>query len=125
MGMLFYVFATGILYLLVDRLRVPLLWSTLCAAEFTAIVRFFVNDRWVFRERRPTWNRFWKFHIGNAAGFAIWWVAANALPRFGVHYLIASTAGTALSMLSTLATNFLWIWRDAVVMKLSAIRAKR
>ena len=30
-----------------------------------------------------------------AGGAAIWWMVSNALPRFGVHYLIASTAGTA------------------------------
>jgi hypothetical protein len=38
-------------------------------------------------------------------------VVTNALPRFGVHYLIASAAGSGSSMFLSIITNFLWIWR--------------
>jgi putative flippase GtrA len=37
---------------------------------------------------------------------------ANGLPKFGVHYLVASAAGSVCSMLVSIMTNFFWIWRN-------------
>jgi hypothetical protein len=53
----------------------------------------------------------WQFHAACAGGAAIWWCVANALPRFGVHYLLASALGSAASAFFSMATNFKWIWR--------------
>src|SRR5437867_1330246 len=110
-GLAFFGGGLGILYLFMDVLRMPLMIGTLLAAEVTIVLRFAINDRWVFGNRRPTWTRLWQFHIVSAVGSVIWWVAANTLPRFGVHYLIASTAGTACSVFFSMLTNFLWVWR--------------
>jgi len=111
-GLSFTVGGLGIMYVLIDLLRLTLLAGTTFCAEFTIVLRFLVNDRWVFGHARPTWTRLWQYHIASAGGFVIWWVIANALPRFGVHYLIASVAGTACSVGFSMFTNFLWIWRD-------------
>jgi putative flippase GtrA len=102
------------LYVLHDVLHLPLLAATTVGAEATLLVRFLINDRWVFGRRRPTWIRLWQFHVAGAAGGAVWWVVANVLPRFGVHYLLAAAAGTACSVVFGMATNFLWIWRARV-----------
>lgn len=103
-----------VLYVLRDILRLPLVVATSAGAEAILLVRFLVNDRWVFHHRRPTWRRLWQFHVAGAGGGAIWWIAANVLPRFGVHYLIAAALGTACSAVISMATNFLWIWRRKV-----------
>jgi putative flippase GtrA len=110
-GLAFYGAGLGLLYLFIDVLRLPLLAATLMTAEITVLLRFLINDRWVFGHRFPAWVRLWQFHVASAGGAVIWWLVANALPRFGVHYLVASTAGTACSVFFSMFTNFLWIWR--------------
>lgn len=108
----FWVAGLGLLYVLIDRLRMPLMVGTLLAAEITTVARFGVNDSWVFGRDRPTWRRLWQFHVACAGGAAIWWTVANVLPRWGVHYLIASALGSASSAVFSLTTNFKWIWRN-------------
>ena len=110
-GMVFMAWGLGFLYLLKDRWRVPLMLATLATAETGTILRFFVNDWWVFGHPRPTLVRFWQYHVANAGGFVIWWSVCNVLPRFGIHYLLASVAATACSVGFSILTNFLWIWR--------------
>jgi putative flippase GtrA len=110
-GLAFLGVGTALLYVAVDLLHMPLVVATLVSAEVTLLIRFLINDRWVFGFRFPTWKRLWQFHVAGAGGFGIWWVVTNALPRFGVHYLIASAAGSASSMFLSILTNFLWIWR--------------
>ena len=89
----------------------PLMAGTAVGAEATLLSRFLVNDRWVFGYRRPTWTRLCQFHLASAGGGTIWWIMANTLPQFGIHYLLAALAGTACSVLFSMTTNFLWIWR--------------
>jgi len=100
-----------VLYALRDLLQFPLVLSTTVGGEGMLVLRFLLNDRWVFRHRRPTWIRLAQFHVASAGGAAIWWTVANLLPRFGIHYLAASLIGSGCSMVLSLITNFLWIWR--------------
>jgi putative flippase GtrA len=109
--MLFFVGGLGILYVVNDLFRLPLTIGTALAAEVTTVLRFLVNDHWVFGHERPSWLRLWQFHIASGGGAGIWWVVTNVLPHFGVHYLMASTAGTGCSVMFSMATNFMWIWR--------------
>jgi putative flippase GtrA len=113
-GLVFLGAGFGFLYFFKQVLGLPLVLATLFAAEVTTVTRFAINDMWVFGNRRPTWGRLWQFHAASAGGAAIWLVVANVLPRFGVHYLLASALGSALSVLLSMATNFLWIWRKRV-----------
>lgn len=101
----------AVLYVLHDLLRLSLMVATSLGGELILVLRFLINDRWVFGHRRPTWTRLWQFHVASAGGGAIWWFVTNLLPRFGIHYLLASIAGTACSVLCSMATNFFWIWR--------------
>ena len=110
-GMLFLAVGTVLLWIAKDRLRMPLLAATISSAEVTLLIRFLINDSWVFGNQRPTLKRLWQFHVAGAGGFAIWLVITNLLPYVGVHYLIASAAGSACSMGFSILTNFLWIWR--------------
>lgn len=99
-----------VLYLLRDVLHMPLMAATTAGGEVTLLLRFLINDRWVFGNCRPTWIRLWQFHAAGAGGGIVWWIVANVLPRFGVNYLIAAIAGTACSVIVSMATNFLWVW---------------
>ena len=112
-GLGFTVVGLAVLYFLQEVMRVPLVAGTAIGAEATLFTRFLVNDRWVFGHRRPTWTRLWQFHVAGAGGGMIWWIVANALPRFGIHYLLAALAGTACSVVFSMMTNFLWIWRTS------------
>jgi len=110
-GTIFTAVGLGLLYVFTDVLHVALMLGTLLSAELTLLVRFLVNDRWVFSHPRPSWKRLWQFHVASAAGTAIWWSVSNVLPTYGINYLIAAIAGTACAVLCGISTNFLWIWR--------------
>jgi len=110
-GVAFLGVGTALLYVAVGLLHMPLVVATVVTAEVVLLIRFLINDRWVFGYRFPTWRRLWQFHAAGAGGFAVWWVVTNVLPRFGIHYLIASAAGSGSSMFLSIVTNFFWIWR--------------
>ena len=99
------------MYWLKDRWQVPLMMASVIVAETGTILRFLVNDRWVFGHYRPTLKRLWQYHIANAGSFVVWWAVCNALPFFGVHYLLAFVAATACSVGFSILSNFLWVWR--------------
>jgi putative flippase GtrA len=113
-GLGFYAGGLGILYVFRDILALPLMLGTLIAAEVTTLLRFLLNDRWVFGHARPSWRRLWQYHVACAGGSFIWWIVTNALPQFGVHYLLAATIGTGCSVFFSMLTNFAWIWRRRV-----------
>ena len=110
-GTAFLVWGLGVLYVLKAYGHLPLLLATAVSAETGTILRFFVNDRWVFGYRRPTLRRLWQYQLANAGSFLIWLAVSNLLPAFGIHYLIASVLATATSVGFSLWTNFLWVWR--------------
>lgn len=95
----------------VDGLHWLYAWATLVQSETCNLLRFFVNDRWVFRRRKPTWKRLAQYHVANAMGFAVWWAGANALKAMGVNYLLASVLAMLGSFGVSWLTNFRWIWR--------------
>jgi len=116
----FWVAGLGVLYVFIDFLRLPLIVGTLLAAEVTTILRFVVNDFWVFGQDRLAWRRLWQFHIACAGGAAIWWSVTNVLPRWNVHYLVASALGSALSAIFSVVTNFKWVWRNRRTLRTAA-----
>lgn len=111
-GLAFMGLNLPLLYALVDVARLPLPAATLLAALLGTLLRFLANDRLVFGEVRPTWARLRSYYAANALGFMLWYSVANLLPRFGVHYLISAVLATMCSVTVSLATNFLWVWRD-------------
>ena len=111
-GTAFTLLNIPVLYVLVDIAGVPLAAATLFAGEAGLLARFLVNDRWVFGERRPTWQRLAQYHVAVAVSFVIWWTATNVLSWAGIYYLAAALLATGASVILSLVTNFLWIWRD-------------
>lgn len=107
----FTLLGLGLLKLFVGVLQWPYAVSTFVQSETCNLLRFFVNDRWVFRKERPTWKRLWQYHVANALGFLVWWGGANALKAAGMNYLAASLVAMLGSVGVSLATNFGWIWK--------------
>src|SRR5690349_14534146 len=80
-GLLFLVINIPLLYSLHDVLGLPVWLATLVGGEIGTILRFLVNDRWVFGNPRPTWLRLFQYQIAVASSFAIWWAVTNALAQ--------------------------------------------
>ena len=102
---------TAMLFLFVDILGFSVPVATFLAAEACTLMRFLINHYWVFGLRNPTYRSCVHYHIANAGAFAVWWVMANLLTVLGMHYLVAGVAAVGCSILISLTTNFLWIWR--------------
>ena len=102
---------TALLFLFVDMVGFSVPVATFLAAEACTLMRFLINHYWVFGLRNPTFRSCVQYHVANAGAFAVWWVTANVLTGFGMHYLVAGIAAVGCSTLISLTTNFLWIWR--------------
>jgi putative flippase GtrA len=110
-GALFSALGLALLHVFFVYWDFPYWLATAVQAELCTVLRFLVNDRWVFGHSRPTWSRLAQYHLANAAAFLVWWSIANLLQRAGVHHLLAAMLAAACSMLLSAAANFLWIWR--------------
>jgi putative flippase GtrA len=102
---------TALLYLLVNRMGLKVLVATLLSAEVCTLLRFLLNEYWVFGIPKLSWRRLWQFHVANAGAFLVWWIAANVLTNAGLNYLLASVLAVGLSTGVSFASNFFWIWR--------------
>jgi putative flippase GtrA len=110
-GLVFLGVNTFFLKVFVGWFGLSILWGTFLAAELSTILRFFVNEHWVFGNRRPSWDRLWRYQVANAGALLLWWAATNILASHGVQYLLAGILAVGLSTGFSLASNFFWIWR--------------
>ena len=110
-GLAFMGISTALLYGFVDLLGFSVPVGSMLSAEASTLLRFFINHYWVFGLRNPTISNCVQYHIANAGAFALWWITANALTLFGMHYLLAGIVAVACSTLFSFSTNFFWIWR--------------
>lgn len=122
-GVFFTGFNFPVLYLLQQKLLLPNQAAILIASELSLIVRFFVNDRWVFGQTRPTWKRFGQYHVATASSSLIWngaaiaadalltWQLAATLPGW-LRLQLAALIGTCCSFGWSMFTNFFWVWRQ-------------
>lgn len=110
-GGLFAVLGLGLIHLFYQVLHWPYWLSTALQAELVTLLRFPINDRWVFGHARPTWRRLWQYHVANAGSFGVWWIVTNSLKHTGVHYLLSPILAAVCSAGVGLLSNFLWVWR--------------
>ena len=109
-GVAFMVLNIGLLFILVDLLGVRVIFATLIAAEIGTVLRYLVNDRWVFGHRQPTWRRLLQYQVANAVAFTVWWSTTNLMNFWGVYYLLAAVLAAGCSIGFSLVSNFYWIW---------------
>ncbi len=112
-GLLFMGVNTALLYALVQHLGLNVPLATLLCAEICTLLRYVLNDVWVFRSGKLTWLKLWQYHVANGTAFLVWWIAANVLNRLGINYLLASVLAVGFSTTISLSSNYLWIWRRA------------
>lgn len=110
-GVAFMGINTALLYLFISGLGLSVWVGTLAAGECNTLLRYFVNDRWVFGHRHPTFRRLVQYHVANAGALAVWWGVTNLLNAAGIHYLLAGLLAIACSTGVSFATNFYWVWR--------------
>jgi putative flippase GtrA len=110
-GLAFMGINTALLYLFVQHLGLKVPIATLIGAEICTLLRYVINELWVFRSGRLSWLKLWQYHLANGTAFLVWWISANILNQLGVHYLLASILAVGFSTTISLASNFFWIWR--------------
>jgi len=110
-GLAFMGITSAFLYLFVDLLGASVMVGTLLALEASTLLRFFVNEKWVFASQAMSWRRLGQYHVANAGASAIWWTATNLLSHFGVHHILAAILAVGFSTGFSIASNFLWVWR--------------
>lgn len=110
-GFVFMGVSSFFLFLFVDILgtRVPV--GTLLTLEASTLLRFYVNEKWVFASQSMSWRRLGHYHVANAGASAVWWIAANLLNYYGVHHILAALLAVGFSTGVSMASNFLWVWR--------------
>jgi putative flippase GtrA len=102
-------------------LDLPLLLASMIALEMSIILRFALNDRWTFRDRRtkPLGARFYQSNFTSFGGPLISLATVNVLtPHFGVNYLISNSLGILLG----LAWN--WFWSTRLVWTTDRVPAR-
>jgi putative flippase GtrA len=100
---------------LYELLGWPLPIATAVAAEVLIVLKFLLNDRFVFNHSWPTLGRMARYHGASAGALAVYWLVVNALSLLlGVEYMVAFVVGTAAAFTWSLLTNFLWVWRVEV-----------
>jgi putative flippase GtrA len=96
---------------LYEGLLWPLPVATAVAAETLILVKFLVNDRYIFGHRLPTLNRCARYHGASAGALVVYWLVINALSlAAGIPYVVAFLVGTGAAFTWSLLTNFLWVW---------------
>lgn len=110
-GLIFLVLSTFFLCIFVDLLGASVMVGTLLTIEASTLLRFYVNEKWVFATHSMCWRRLGHYHVANAGASAVWWIVTNILTHFGVHHLIAAILAVGLSTGVSMASNFLWVWR--------------
>jgi putative flippase GtrA len=110
-GLVFMGLNTLFLKALIGWLGLRPMVGTLCAGELATLLRYLVNDRWVFGHQKLSWLRLWQYHLANAGALALWWIGTNIFISMGINYLIAGILAIAFSTGFSMASNFYWIWR--------------
>ena len=110
-GLAFMGITSAFLFLFVDLLGASVRVGTLLALEASTLLRFYVNEKWVFSSHTVSWRRLGQYHVANAGASVVWWVATNLLNHLGVHHILAAILAVGFSTGFSIASNFLWVWR--------------
>ena len=96
----------------IGRLDPALVLASVLALEVSILVRFVVNDRWTFRDRRQRRlaERFAQFNLSSFGSPLVSLAAVNILtPQLGISYLIANSIGILLGL------GWNWLWSNRVI----------
>lgn len=102
---------TLMLFILYQRVRLPLVVASPIAVEISIINNFLWNDRWTFGRKGLSLGRFVKFNAVSSGGLVITTVTLWALVNeAGLRYIAANLVGIGLATTWNFALNALWTW---------------
>ena len=110
-GLVFMGLAPLWMYCFVEIYGINVYLATFLAAEINTILRYFVNNFFVFNRSEFSVRGIFNYHIANAGALAIWWIASSVFIFLGVHYLYAGVMAVAFSTLFSFYSNFFWVWK--------------
>jgi putative flippase GtrA len=112
-GIVFMVINIVLLDWFIQGLGMGLTWATVTSSEICTLLRYVLNDYWVFGNPRPSWKRCWEYHLANLSSFFLWSFVIVVLgKKFGVDHRLAAVIATIISVGWSMVTNFLWVWRS-------------
>jgi putative flippase GtrA len=115
LGLMASLLELALLRVLFELLQWPLPIATAIAAEVLIMVKFLLNDRFVFNHAWPTAGRLVRYHGASAGALLVYWLVVNSLSLVGgLAYVAAFVVGTAAAFAWSLLTNFLWVWAPPV-----------
>ena len=112
-GMLLMLISLFLIHNFVVYLHFTVSVATALAAEICTLIRFVINNYWVFGRESFSIRGCMEFHLANFGTFIIWWVAANSLHLIGIHYLLATIMAVGLSVIVSFASTFFWVWKSS------------
>jgi putative flippase GtrA len=110
-GVVTTLISTVILFIFVDVLKLQLPIASAFAGELSLLIRFLLNNFFIFKIQNIKIQTLFKFHLAMGLGFIIWWSITNILFGIGFHYILAGLTATLIATLFNLLSNFLYVWK--------------
>jgi putative flippase GtrA len=110
-GLGFLFFNICFLYIFVEIFRLSSGMATFLGAELSTIVRYFINNYWVFKYEEISIKGFINYHIANIGAFSVWLIASNLMIKYGINYIYAGILAVFFSTMFSYYSNFYWIWK--------------
>jgi putative flippase GtrA len=102
----------GVLWVLVERVGIPVLAATSVGFIAGALVNYSLNRRFTFASDASHVEALPKFLAIVAVGAIFnWLIVAWLLPRWQVHYLLIQLLATGTVLLWNFIGNYLWTFR--------------
>jgi dolichol-phosphate mannosyltransferase len=117
-GILGILVNSAALYVLYERMQVPLLVAAILASQFSTLSNFVLTELWVFRAREMAGSLVWRYLTFNALNLVTQLIRLPTLQVLtevgGVHYQIANLValGLTFGVRYLVADNWIWAGRD-------------
>lgn len=100
-------------YIFVDLFFFKFYLASAIAGIISNLMRFVINNYWIFERKNFNIGDFMKFQIGSGFSLITWWLISNSLVEVGVDYILAINLAAVFSTVLNLVINFLWVWGEA------------
>ena len=103
----------GVLFALVDFVKLPVITASPVAIVLSMVVTFILNERWTWQDRGQGLIRHRALLYGsiNSGGLLINWLLLVSLERIGINYLLANLVGAAVAACWNFSLNHALTWR--------------
>jgi dolichol-phosphate mannosyltransferase len=102
----------AVLWLLHDKVGLPLTRSSIAAISLAILNNFLWNNFWTFKAATIQKRRFAQFVIISLVGMVINLAILNILFASGIHYAMANLAGIMVATAWNFFANSKWTWGE-------------